>query len=101
METPDDKECINTNLQLLFALNEICISVIFYLSIQLRLILIIRNDQTICQIEHGRPWSKHGQVDHGPNMVRPWANSNPMAYTTMFDHVLNINVKWPPQSNHG
>ena len=66
------------------ALIEICISVIIYLSIQLRLILIIRNDQTICQIEHGRPWSKHGQVDHGPNMVRPWSNSNPIAYLTMF-----------------
>ena len=81
------------------ALNEICISVIIYLSIQLRLILIIRNDQTICQIEHGRPWSNHGQVDHGPNMVRPWSNS--IAYLTIFDHVLNINVKWPPRSNHG
>ena len=80
------------------ALNEICISVIIYLSSQLRL---IRNDQTICQIEHGRPWSKHGQVDHGPNMDRPRSNSNPIAYLTMFDHVLNINVKWPPQSNHG
>ena len=34
------------------ALNEICISMIIYLSIPLRLILIIRNDQTICQIEH-------------------------------------------------
>ena len=77
------------------ALNVICISVIIYLSIQLKLILIKRNDQT------GRPWSKHGQVDHGPNMVRPWSNSNPIAYLTMFDHVLNINVKWPPRLNHG
>ena len=40
------------------ALNEICISAIIYFSIQLKLILIKRNDQTICQIEHG------------PNMVR-------------------------------
>ena len=51
------------------ALNELSISVIIYLSIQLRLILIIRNDQIICQIELSRPWSKHGQVGHG----RPWS----------------------------
>ena len=86
------------------ALNELCLSVIIYFSIKLRLILIIRNDQTTVRlnmVDHGPNMVRLDMFDHGPNMVRPWSNSNPIAYLTMFDHVLNINVKWPPRSNHG
>ena len=65
-------KCVSTQIYSYFlALNEICISIIIYLLIQLRLILIIRNDQSICQIEHGpnlvrlsmvQTWSDHGQT---------------------------------------